>query len=868
MLATLRTLIRGLLQRRRVARELDEELRFHVERETQSNINAGMSPTEAHRVALRELGGVEQTKEAVRDVRTISLDSLWQDVRLAIRVLAKHRLSTSLTLLMLGMGLGVNTAVFTAANAWLVSPYPYPQPDRLVMLEARHIKGSVGAHYRDFLDWRERNRVFEEIAIFFSVSRMLTGGSEPQRVSCQVTTASAIRVLGISPVVGRFFSEQEDAPGGPFIALVTHSAWKRRFDGRSDIVGTIATLDGRAYTVIGVMPDRAALPQRTPPEFWVPLRANPSAAHGGQQYYELMARLKPGITLEQARANMADVAAVLEREDPASNAGWRVVVTPAQESIRARTAGTLTLFFTIAACLLLLVAANVAGVSLVRSASRAKELAIRTALGAGRWRLIRQLLIESLLLGMLGGGLALLIGDWVLRVAGAVLPNRGLEALPSLEWPVLLFTAATAMLTGLLFGLWPASRVASVDLGGVLKSGGVRSEGKSRTRLLSGLVVVEIALALALLSSGGLLTKDLAALLRVDTGLQPEGVVTFLLRPAPGRYTSDEAKAALTSQVLEQLRAIPGVEAAAAAGQLPMGGAKTGVRFDVETPSSDVTAPSARGILNASSPGYFAVLGIPLLEGRDFEAHDRLGTEPVAIVSERLARRHITDRTVLGERVKMYGRSYRIVGVVGSVRHDGPGYEPDPEIYLPLAQSPSLPTSFAVRGTADLTLFRTEIRNRIAEVDPGLAVDRLQTMNQVIHDSLSQPRLSAQVLAGFALFGLALALTGLYGSVAYSTEQRTREFAIRMSLGATPGEVQRLVLRRGIRLAAVGLICGVPLAFGVSHMMRSALVMTSPRDPVVFAVVSALLMMAPLAATYIPARRATRVAPLVALRSE
>ncbi len=869
MLAKVRTLVRGVLQRRRVARELDDELAFHVEMETRSNVDAGMRPAEARRIALRDLGGVEQTKQAIRDVRTTWADSVWQDVRFAVRVLAKHRLSTTITLLMLALGLGVNTAIFTAADAWLVSPYPHPNPDRLMTLEARHIQGDVGAHYRDFLDWRERNTVFEEIAIFSAGDRVLGGGADPQRVWCQVTTAGAARVLGVRPIVGRFFTAQEDMPGDRFVALVAHSAWQERFGGRPDILGTPVVLNGLPHTIIGVMPDRAALPQRTRPEFWLPLRANPAAPHGGQQYYQLIGRLKPGVTLEQARANMAAVALALEREDPRSNQGWRVIVTSAQSSVRDRSAKTITLLFTVAGTLLLLVSANVAGVLLVRSALRTKELAVRAALGASRWRLVRQVLMEGVLVSVTGGGLGLWVAHGVLLAADAFLPNRGLGTLPRLEWPILVFTGGASVLIGLGFGLWPALRISNVDLGTAIKGAGMRAHGRSsRTRLLSGLVVAEVALATALLVAGGLLTKDLVSLLGVDTGLKPQGVVTFQLSSLAGRYASDEQRAAVVSRVTEQLQAAVGVDVVGAVGELPMGGSKSGGRFTIEGQSPDPTAPLPRAIFTRSSPGYFRTLGIPLLKGRDFDAGDRLGTAPVAIVSDHLARRYTSDRNAVGQRLNVYGRSYTIVGIVGSVRHDGPGYEPDSEIYLPFAQSPRMPMSFAVHGTGDRTPSMTELRQRVGAIDPELTVERLRTMDQVIQDSLSLPRLSAQVLAGFAFFGLALALTGLYGVIAYSAEQRTREIAIRVSLGATFAQILQMVLWRGVKLAAIGLAVGAPFALALSEVMKSTLAATSSRDLVVLTAVPALLVVAALAATYIPARRAAHIEPLVALRCE
>lgn len=802
--------------------------------------------------------------------RHVLVDGVVQDLRFALRMLSKHRQSTVLTVLALALSIGANTAVFTAANAWLISPYPFPEAERLVTLEARHVTGSVGAHYRDFLDWRQRNAVFEEIAILAATSRVLTDRAETQRVTSYLTTAGALRVLAVSPILGRFFSEREDAPGTPYVALVSSSTWQRRFGGRPDIVGSVAILDGKPHTIIGVMSDGVVLPGTPRPEFWVPLRENPAAPHGGQQYYFLMARLKPGVTLQQARTNMADVARALEREDPESNQGWRVLVTSAQSFIRERAAMPVTLLFSIAGCLLLLVSANVAGVLLARASGRTREIAVRTALGAGRWRILRQVLTESVLLAVLGGALGLLVAHWLVRAAQTVVPNRGFDATLRLDAPVLLFTLAVSVLTGLLFGLSPAFRASKVDLDAALKGGMSRSDRKwSRSRFLSGLVVVEVALSMALLVGGGLLTKDFLYLLTVDTGVKTDRVLTFLLELPRRRYASDEQKAALGWHVIERLRAAPGVETAAAVGALPMSGNKTAGRFEIGSRSEETVAESPRAILNQSTPGYFRTLGIPLLRGRDFEDRDSAGAPPVAIINERLARRYFPGKDPVGERITVAsGGVYTIVGVVGSVRHEGPWREVAPEISLPLAQSPGREVFFVVRSTGDPTGLVSVVRQSVREVDAGLPLERLRTMEQVVQDSLSQPRLLARVLMGFALFGLALAAIGLYGVIAYSTAQRTREIAIRVAVGATSGQVLRMVLWSGFRLAAAGLVLGMPLALGLSEGLKKFLAATGARDVVVFTGVSLILLVVALAATYIPARRATRVQPVVALRCE
>jgi predicted permease len=796
------------------------------------------------------------------------MDGVAQDVRFALRMLSKHRQSTVLMTFTLAFGIGANTAVFTAAKAWLINPYPFPTPERLVRLEARHVRQGVGAHYRDFLDWRERNRAFEEIAIFSWRNSVLTGRTETERVTSYVTTAGAVRVLGVGPVLGRFFSEQEDAPGGARVALVSHAAWQRRFGGRPDILGAAAVLDGQPHTIVGVMPDHMVLPGMPRPDFWLPLRENPAGPRVGQQYYSLLARLKPRVTLAQARMDMAEIARALEREYPDSNRGWGVVLTLASAFIRDKAITPLTVIIPIAGGLLVLVLANVAGVLLAQASGRTRELAVRAALGAGRWRIVRQLLTESVLLAVLGGALGLVVARWLVQIVQTVVPNRGLDAALRLDAPALLVTFAFSVLSGLVCGLSPALRYRKADLHTALKGMHASGPQRSRTRLLSGLVVAQVAVSMVLLVGGGLLSKDFLYLLTVDTGVKTDGVVTFRLELPRHRYASDEQRAQLVQQVVERLQATPGVDSAAAVGTLPMSGYKTEGRFEIEPRAEGKVTEGPRAILNASTPGYFGTLAIPLLQGRDFDDRDRVGAPAVAIINERLVRRYFPGQGPVGARITLADRAYTVVGVVGSVRHEGPWREAAPEIYLPFANSPTAEMFFVARSGGDLTGLVTAIRQSVREIDAALFVDQLRPMKEVIQDSLGQPRLLARGLLAFALFGLALSGIGLYGVIAYSTAQRTREIAIRVAVGATSGQVLRLVLWNGFRLAGLGLVLGIPLALGLSQMLKRLLVATSAHDILVFIGVSLGLLAVALAATYIPARRATRVDPLAALGCE
>ncbi len=797
------------------------------------------------------------------------LDGLVQDLQFAVRMWSKHPQSTVVTVVILALGLGATTAAVMAGRAWLISPYPFPAPERLVTLEARHVKQGVGAHYRDFLDWRARNKVFEDIAIVAWRNSVLSGPTETERVTSYVTTAGLARVMELGPSRGRFFSEEEDAPGAAPVALVSTSAWQRRLGGRPDVLGSVTILDGTPYTIIGVMPDRALFPGMARPDFWLPLRENAGGPRVGQQYYYVLARLKAGVTLDQARANMADIARALEREYPESNRGWRVLVTSAQSFIRGKAAAPLTLLFAITGCLLLLVSTNVAGVQLARASARTSEMAVRAALGAGRWRLARQILTESTLLAMLGGASGLLVAHWLVGMAQTVVPNRGLDATLRLDGVVLFLVFAVSAVTGVLCGLSPALQGWGGNLTAPLKAVDRSGQHGSRSRFLSTLVVVEVALSMALLVGGGLLTKDFLSLLTVDTGVLADRVLTFRLELPRRSYPSDERTAEFARQVAERLRAAPGVEAAAAVTALPMGGFKTAARFDIAPRAEGAAAEGPRAILNASTPGYFTTLGIPVVRGRDFDEGDRVAGPAIAIVNQTLAQRYFAGRPPIGTRITLAdGRAYSIVGVVGSVRQEGPWREAAPEIYLPFSQSPSPEMFLVARTRGDPTAIVTPAREIVRELDAGLLVDRLRTMDQVVEDSMSQPRLLARVLLGFALFGLALTAIGLYGVIASSTARRTREIAIRVAVGATSGEVLRLVLWDGVRLAVAGLALGIPLALGLSEGLKKFLAATGPRDLVVFSSVSLVLLAAALAASYIPARRATRVECLGALKCE
>lgn len=801
------------------------------------------------------------------------MNHFWQDLRYAVRSLARQPAFTAVAVLTLTLAIGANTAIFSAVNALLLNPYPFPHSDRIVLLDARHSSGkNSGTGYRDFLDWRAQNSVFADMAILPETGHYtLTGVGAPRRIVGGMTTADFLKVLQIQPARGRFFSPSEDQPGAPRVLLLTYAAWQGDFGGAENIVGRTIALDGEAFTVIGVMPAEFVFPGINTCDFLTPLRESSSLGRF-QHQYEVIARLKPDVTVAQAQANMTTIAQRLAREFPATNRGWGIAVLPIRTAL-ATTAGEPTIvLFAAVTSVLLLACVNLAGLLLARASGRAREIAIRMSVGAGRLRIIRQLLTESVLLSTIGGAAGLVFANWLMDTLRHSAPSDfALDSALRLDSSVLIFTVAISIATGIVFGLAPAWFGSKVDLNSALK-GDANSwtAGRSRARVQSILVAAQVALSTVLLIGAGLLTRDLLAVLHVRTGLRVEHVLTFALAPPSTKYRTDQSHLVLYGDLMARLKQVPGVMDAAAVGTLPMTGGMTGGSFEIEGRPKPADWVQTLVEYNSATPDYFRTMGIPLLSGRDFDQRDSATSTPVAIINSALAQQFFPDENPIGHRFKddYDGKVRTIVGVVGSVNHQQPMRPPFPGVYAPYEQKADSGMWLVVRTQGDPQKLASVAQKVVHAVDPDLLLLRIRTMSQVVADSMGEPELLVSFVAAFALFALLLAGIGIYGILAYSVRQRTHEIGIRMALGATRAGILKLTLGRSALLAGSGLAVGIIASLASSRVMASLLYIVTPHDAFVFVAAASVLIAVALVSSYWPARRAVKVDPLVALRHE
>lgn len=851
---------------------MEEEMRLHVEMQAEENSAAGMRDDEARYAARRRFGNAALLKEASGDAwGWRPLERLFQDLHYAARVLRRSPILTVSAVLTLALGIGANTAVFSVIDAVLIHPYPYPEYERIMAVEAWHARSdSGGSSYRDFLDWREQNSVFEDMAIVpWTYQYTLTGKGEPQRLLAGSTTPGFLRVLGVQPLLGRFFTEDEDRPDGARVLLLSYPMWQQHFGGRTDILGQTVTLNGKPHTIIGVLPGYFTFPGIYHCEIWVPLRENPGNSRN-QHQYGAMARLKRGITVARAQAEMATIAGRLEKRFPETNKGWNVIVMPMSQAMAPEIRTGLLILYAAVAFVLLLVCANVAALFLARASGRGREIAIRASLGAGRLRIIRQLLTESTLLSLLGGVLGLGVAQWLIGLmiqAGP--PEFWLETALRLDGRMLCFTFAVSVLCGIVFGLAPAVYGSRTDLAGVLKGHpGGGSGAHSRNRMLSVLVAGEVALSLVLLTASTLLAKDYLHMFRLDLGIRTENILTFALSLPSESYTPERASA-FYRELLPRLSGLPGVDSAAAVGSLPLGGQYYGTKFEIEGRPKPADRMEMSAQTNVATPGYFETMGIPLLRGRAFTENDTAHSLPVTVIDETFARRHFPDQDPIGHRLKTPDME-TIVGVVGAVRHNGPAWrkEASPLMYFPREQASSRNMTLVLRTTDQPENMAPAVRGVIRSLDPQLPILSLRTMRKVLFDKLMNQLLMDSLMGGFACFALLLTAIGVYGIIAYSVSQRRQEMGVRIALGATRSEILVLVIRRCLLLVLAGVAVGLPLAIAAGRLLSSLLFGVSPADITVFAAAPALLLIVALCASYMPARTATRIDPVTALRSE
>ena len=867
---------RALTQQSEMDHELDEEMRFHLERDIEQNIRNGMSPADARFAALRTFGGVDQAKEECRSARGVGfIDNIARDISYSVRVLVKSYAFTIVVVLTLALGIGANTAIFSFANGILLRPLPYPQSDRLAVLDETALKEggrSIGVSYPNFLDWREQNSIFESIATHYGTSRFaMSAGGSPIEIRGSRISYGLLEVLRVAPILGRTFALNEDRPEEDAVVILGYDLWQRSFGGDPNVIGKKVTVSSRSRTVIGVMPRGFRFPEVS--ELWVPLAFTTKTYTRTDHGLEAIARLKDGVTISQAQTEMNNLAARIEEQNPVTNEGLGVTVTSLRENLSGSYHDALLILLGVVGFVLLVACVNVANLMLARATARQKEFALRAALGASRWRIMQQLLLESLLLSIVGGALGFILSVLALHLLLTAIPID----LPfwmnfDLDLRVLAFTLAITLITGLMFGAMPALQTSRVDLNDTLKEGGRGSAGiRSRARSL--LVVTEIAMSLVLLVGAGLMVQSFLRLRHVNIGLDPKNVLTAnLILPRP-KYAENEQRTAFFKQLVERVRNLPGVEAASATGTLPLGGSTWGRSLTVEGyPVLSVGhAPSIQHTV--VTPGYFRTMGITLLAGRDFNDADTKDAPNVTIIDDRLARQYWPNASPLGKRIRFGPPEdnepwHTIVGVVSAVRHERMQEETRQSVYLPHQKVPTSGMTLVARTSVNPHDFIGAVRREVAQLDPDLPVSEVATMEEVVAESIWQPRLYAMLFAVFASGALLLALIGIYGVMAFLVQTRTHEIGVRMALGATARDVFKLIVGRGMKLTAVGVLIGVAGAIALTRLMHSLLFNTSATDPFTFVLISLLLSLAAFFACYIPARRAAKVDPLVALRYE
>ncbi|HEX5581012.1 MAG TPA: ABC transporter permease [Gemmatimonadaceae bacterium] len=806
-----------------------------------------------------------------REENGVTMETLLQDIRYALRTLRRNIGFTAAAVLTLALGLGANAAIFGIVNGVLLRPLPYGDPDRLVMVWGKYPEfGRTSTSLPDFLDWREGARSFESMAASHGATYNLTGTGEPEQLRASRVTANFFGTLGVQPALGRGFTADEDRGGDDFVAVLSHGLWQRRFGGDRAILGRTIQLSGRPYTVIGVAPEGFRFGDEV--DLWTPTNLDMEVPRRAE-FLTVFGRLKPGVTVERANAELAGVLARLAREYPQTNATIRSEVVSMQADFVGDVRTALLVFSGAVGLVLLIACANVANLLLARATAREREMAVRTAIGAGRGRIVRQLLTESVVIALLGAALGLVIavgGVGLLRGAGTEILPRIQEV--RVDGAVILFSLALALLTGLLFGLAPAMRLSRGALHDSLKEGARGAAGGAATRIRNALVLSEVALALVLLVGAGLLVRSFERLHQVDLGFEPGNVLTYELVLPSAKFGDVAQLPAVYDELVERTRAIPGVSAVAVSDGLPMGAANY-LSFTIEgrTPPPDAFEDIQPFSV---TPGHFSVLRIPLRAGRVIEERDDAGTPAVAVVNEELVRRFFEGRDPIGRRITFGNPSnpettwMTIVGVVGNVAQEGVTAAPYPQLYRALRQDPRRGVFVTMRTTGDPTAVASAARQALRAVDPELPLTDLMTMQERVSADLARPRVSVALLGIFAGIALLLAAIGIYGVISYAVAQRTREIGIRMALGASTSDVRKLVVRQGMAPALAGIALGIVGALAATRVMSSLLYGVSATDPVTFAGVPVLLAMIALAAAYLPARRATRVEPVNALRSE
>jgi len=870
--------IAGLFGRQRREREFGAELEANLQLHIEDNLRRGLAPAEARRQALIALGGLEAAKEAHRDRRGLPfLDALSQDLRFALRMLRKNPGFTAVAVLTLALGIGANSAVFSIVYGVLLKPLPFPDPDRLVMISlgGRGVDGGPMGD-ADFLALAERQRAFTHVAAYTpsTLGFALTGFGVPRMVPGMAVTPEFFSVLETPLALGRGFLPEEGKPGNELTVVVSDHFWRQFLGAAPAAIGRKITLDERSYTVVGVLPPGFRYGQ--PGEVWPVLQLHPFTAR--PPYWLIpIGRLRPGVSLAQASGDASRIATEVQRQYPRSD-DTSAIVEPMKEMWVGEERPALILLLGAVGFVLLIAVVNVASLQLSRGAARGREMAVRTALGAGRRRLVRQLLTESLLLAAAGGVLGVAAAYGCVRALALLSPS----ALPRMDevavsLPVLAFTAGIALVSGVLFGLAPAFQFSSPTIGDSLKQGARASSGRESHRTHNVLVAAEFTLALVVLAGAGLLIRTLAKMEAVSPGFNPDRIVTALVALPDARYSQAVDVTSFFDRLLDRVNGSPGVESSAIALSLPPNllGLTNSFHIEGRAETRGQSAPAVPEI--PISDAYFRTLGVSLMRGREFTPADRAPSTHVLIINENMARRYFPGEDPVGKRLQT-GESnpkadyYTIVGVAGNVKYEGLAAQDEPAMYVPFSDSGWCPwfvqsMYVVVRGGTTIAA-SAALQSAVSSIDKQIPLIRVRTMDELLYDSVADSRFRVLLFVSFAALALVLAATGIYGVVAYSVSQRTQEIAVRMALGAPRASVFGLVLGLALRLAGTGVVIGVCAALALARLMRSVLFGVGPADPVAFAAAASILTLIALSAGYLPARRAMRINPTAALRGE
>ncbi|HEX5706696.1 MAG TPA: ABC transporter permease [Pyrinomonadaceae bacterium] len=811
------------------------------------------------------------------------MNTLWQDVRYAARVLWKSPGFTLVAVVALALGIGANTAIFSVVHALMLRALPFADSERLVMMwefnRPREQRQNVVAP-ANFLDWREQANTFEGMAAFVDGNVNLTGDADPVEIPSQYVTPNLFPLLGVEPLLGRGLTDEDATPDAENVVLLSYATWQSRFGGDPSVVGKTMTLNSEPATIIGVMPAdfhwfiKKSSNTGKPPEVWGPIGFTEQSRVRRGRFLTVVARIRPGITREQAQAEMDALAARYEQDYPDFNKGWGVELVPLREQFTGEIGRALWVLLGAVGFLLLIACANVANLLLARAASRRREIAIRTAVGASRWRIVRQLLTESVLLAVVGGGLGLLLAWWGVEVLVALSPRNLADFKDvSLNLPVLLFTFGVSILTGIIFGLAPAFESTRLNTNEALKEGGKgMTGGRGSRRLRGAFVVAEVALALMLLVGAGLMARSFMRLQSVDPGFRAENVLTMRLTLPASKYREEPKRTAFYKEAVARIGALPGVESAGAVTYLPFSGPGSATRFTVVDRPPPPPEQSMTTDVRLSDANYFRTMGIPLLRGRNFNESEQTEARRVVLISESLARKYFPGEDPLGKSLVINMRATptptEIIGIVGDVRHTSLDAEVRPTVYWPHPELPLTVMTVVARTKGDPLALASAAQREVQAIDPQQPVADVRTMEQWLAQSTERARFSALLLVVFSCIALMLAAVGTYGVMNYSVTQRTHEIGVRMALGARGRDVLRMVVGGGMLLTLIGVVLGLGAAFALTRVLESLLYGVTATDPATFGAVAALLLVIGFLACYVPARRAARVDPMVALRYE